>query len=31
MVRISIGALLTERQDVEDLWAAMRAAAEGKG
>jgi aromatic-L-amino-acid decarboxylase len=31
MVRVSIGALLTERQNVEDLWAAMRAAAEGKG
>jgi aromatic-L-amino-acid decarboxylase len=28
MVRVSIGALLTERSDVEDLWRAMRAAAE---
>jgi len=31
VVRVSIGALLTERRDVEDLWGAMRAAAEGKG
>jgi aromatic-L-amino-acid/L-tryptophan decarboxylase len=29
MVRVSIGALLTERGDVEALWAAMRQAARG--
>jgi hypothetical protein len=29
MVRVSIGAVATERAHVEALWAAMRAAAEG--
>ena len=29
MVRVSIGALATEAADVEAVWAAMRAAAEG--
>jgi hypothetical protein len=28
MVRVSVGALLTERRDVEALWAAMRREAE---
>jgi hypothetical protein len=31
MVRVSIGALGTERTHVEALWAAMREEAEGKG